>query len=106
MVEELQDHSGGNPHTIMGTKKRAWEHLKRRYHLFDTFVRHSWQLQFSWSNQQLTTKDLSATRVLRRIDRCYAPTRSPSLHFVVTSRIVVGQYLSDPIIMLSLIVRM
>lgn len=88
MVESVIDHQGGSPHAIAEAKKRSWDHLKQKFYLDETFVRHPGQLHFLWSNRRLVATNPTVVLVLQRIDWCYALISSLTIPFTVISRIV------------------
>lgn len=90
MIEHLSNQEGSNPHCVTRREGRAWTHLKRKFKMEDTFVRHQGQLRFTWRNWRRITPGHAAKRILRRLDRCYAPINSPNLKFAMMSHIIGG----------------
>lgn len=102
MTVDASDGRGGEGGPIRGREARAWANLVRSHGMLDTFQVRDGQLRFSWDNHQLHrhnpatgTGPISATRILRRLDRIYAPQYSRAFPCKVSSRILSGFALSD-----------
>lgn len=102
MIEIMDDHVGGEGKVIYGREARAWANLVRKYNLMDTFVYRAGHLRFSWDNQRTHRHDPTnidgqqfGRRILRRLDRLYAPRPSRISAVVVYSTILPGFALSD-----------
>lgn len=102
MVEYHADHVGGEGQIIRGREARAWKNLAKKYNLTDTFTPREGHLRFSWDNQRVHRHNPAnvdelqfGPRILRRIDRIYAPQLSRGFSTTVTSIILPGYSLSD-----------
>lgn len=101
MIEALEDQCGRPSSLISGSEKRAWNHLKRRLHLCDTFHQRPGHLAFSWDNQRLYRHTSTAqslhlgNRTLRRLDQIYSLDPARNHVFNISSTILLGFSLSD-----------
>lgn len=101
MIKDLRDQCGRPSSLISGSEKRAWNHLRRRLHLYDTFIQHPGHLAFSWDNQHLYRHTPTAQTIhlgchtLRRLDRIYSLDPSRNHLFNISSTILPGFSLSD-----------
>jgi exonuclease III len=95
MIDQILDQQGGIPHTVLGREKRAWSHLLGRFNLRDTFDASTSQLRFLWDNRREADANHSSPRILRRIDRAYAPKQSRLLRMDIKSKILAGERGSD-----------
>jgi hypothetical protein len=68
MIDRLDDQRGGNPHTITGKEKKAWNHLLRRLNWRDTFMVKQGQLNFTWDNRHKKDGNSAKPWILRRSD--------------------------------------
>lgn len=102
MIKAHCDHVGSTGKIIYGREARAWTNMARKFNLMDTFEQRVGHLRFSWDNQRVHRHNLAnvdgrrfGARVLRRIDRFYAPRPSRVYNHTVTSTILPGYALSD-----------
>lgn len=97
MFELPGDHIGGDGKVVFGREARAWTNLVRQLNLRDTFEHRVGHLRFSWDNQRRHRHNpanvdgqMFGTRILRRLDRLYAPRPSNNFSIEVTSTILPG----------------
>jgi hypothetical protein len=101
MYEAEADHKGGECNTLAGQELLAWQHLKRRLHLEDTFRPRLGHLSFSWDNVKRgrhipQNQDGPAReRCLRRLDRVYAHESNDTSAYTITSTTLPGFNLAD-----------
>ena len=88
MYKSEADQKGGDQSVIEGRERLAWQHLKRRLHLEDTFCYCPGHLRFSWDNMKRgrhipqTQEGNIGPRRLRRLARMYAHEQLMPAHLL------------------------
>lgn len=101
MVELASDQIGGRMRPIVGNKGATRRNLKSKFNWEDTHHLIPGCLKYNWGNRRAfrhvpnVSHDTSTGRILRRIDRCYAPIPTTRSKFTVSSSILPGICLSD-----------
>jgi hypothetical protein len=99
MTEFASDQWGGNPKNLAGRELQAFSHLKQRMKWEDTFQAIPGRLGYLWDNKRKFTQPLAVLnqgdRILKHIDRIYAPLPSAWMCFKVASKVIPGYSYSN-----------